>query len=118
MPRSLSLEVFVEKVNREDISTYFQNVISSEHAEEDSSSDLTAEWYTLAEDVIDKASGVFQRVTIVVSKINKLRREEESFSYIKEKLAEVPKGLEEIYKHIIENIIEFQNRPRATLMMQ
>lgn len=117
MPRSLSLEVFVEKLNREDISTYFQNVISSEHAE-DSSSDLTAEWHTLAEDVIHKASGVFQRVTIVVSKINKLRREEESFSYIKEKLAEVPKGLEEIYKHIIENVIEFQNRPRATLMMQ
>ena len=50
--------------------------------------------------------------------MNQLREDGESLSYIKKRLAEVPKGLEEIYEHIFTNIIEVHKRPKTLLMMQ
>ena len=118
IPRSVCLEICVENENRKDISTYVFNTLVPGGFNEDSKTELTDQWHALAKDVIDKASGVFQWAKLVAPLINQLRQEGESFSYIKERLSEVPKGLEEIYEHILTNLIEAQNRPRTLLMMQ
>ena len=73
---SRSLEVWVKNKNRRDISTYVQGKLSSESVEEN----LTN---VLAENVVDKASGVFQWARLVVPMMIKLSREGESLSYIK-----------------------------------
>ena len=91
--RSRSLEVCVEDENRRDISTYVRNKLSSESVEKGSRSDPTYDLRALAEDVIIKASGVFQWVKLVVPMMIKLSWEGESLSYIKERLAEVPEDL-------------------------
>lgn len=116
--RSQCLEICVEKENRKDISTYVLDTLIAGSLCEYSKTEFADEWNVLAKDIVDKASGVFQWVKLVVTLMNQLREEGESLSYIKERLAEVPNGLEEIYKHILINIIEAQNRPRTLLMMQ
>ena len=118
IPRSVCLEICVENENRRDISTYVINTLIPGSFDENSNLELTDQWHALAKDVIDKASGVFQWAKLVVPLINQLRHEGESISYIKERLAEVPNGLEEIYEHVLTNLIEAQNRPRTLLMMQ
>jgi ankyrin repeat protein/energy-coupling factor transporter ATP-binding protein EcfA2 len=118
IPKSPSLEIHVEDENKEDISTYVFGMLIPEGAETDARTNLKNEWRSLAEDVIDKSSGVFQWAKLVVPLITKLRLEGESLSYIKQRLAEVPKSLEEVYAHILENIIDARNRPRTLLMMQ
>jgi ankyrin repeat domain-containing protein 50 len=116
--RSPSLDICVEDENRDDISNYVQSVLRSEGLEEEFSTDLTNEWYALAKEVIDKASGIFQWARLVVPIITQLLREGESLSFIKQRLAEVPEALGEVYRHIIERVIGVKNRPRTLFMMQ
>lgn len=117
--RSRCLEICVENENGKDISAYVLNtLIPGSSKEDDSKPDITDQWHALVNGVVDKAAGIFQWAKLVVPLINQLEQEGETLSYIQKRLAEVPKGLEEIYEHILTNVIEAQNRPRTLFMMQ
>ena len=116
--RNLCLEICVESENGKDISIYVLNTLIPGDFLEDSTKNRINQWHALAQDIIDKAVGIFQWVKLVVPLMNQLREDGESLSYIKKRLAEVPKGLKEIYELILTSIIEVHKRPRTLLMMQ
>lgn len=114
--RTTSLEICVEENNLEDIITYVRSEISSKLQIEDASeADL---WQDLEDDIVNKASGVFQWVRLVVPLIIKYNREGESLTYICQKIMKVPKGLGDVYEHILKNVIEGRQWARTLHLMQ
>src|SRR5205823_6835867 len=75
-------------------------------------------WRLLEGDLIGKASGVFQWARLVVPLVVRYALDGESPAYISEQLKKVPKALNNVYEHILRNIIESGNWERTLHLMQ
>jgi ankyrin repeat protein len=111
------LEIWVEENNQEDISSFIRDELDFIVKREEASSDVNA-WSELKEDLLRKASGVFQWARLVVPLVTKYALDGESLPYIRRQLLEVPEGLGAVYEHILKNVIEPRNRKRALHLMQ
>ena len=110
-------EVWVEENNQEDISSFIRDELDFIVKREEASSDVNA-WGELKDDLLRKASGVFQWARLVVPLVTKYALDGESLPYIRRQLLEVPEGLGAVYEHILKNVIEPRNRKRALSLMQ
>ena len=111
------LEVWVEENNQEDISSFIRDELDFIVKREETSSAVNA-WSELKEDLLRRASGVFQWARLVVPLVTKYALDGESLPYIRRQLLEVPEGLGAVYEHILKNVIEPRNRKRALHLMQ
>jgi len=85
-------EVWVEENNQEDISSFIRDELDPIVKREETSSDVNA-WGELKDDLLRKASGVFQWARLVVPLVTKYALDGESLPYIRHQLLEVPAGL-------------------------
>jgi hypothetical protein len=111
------LEVRVEENNQEDISSFIRDELHFILRREEVSSEVNA-WSELKDDLLRKASGVFQWARLVVPLVIKYDSDGESLPYIRRQLLDVPEGLGAVYEHILKNVIEPRNRKRALHLMQ
>lgn len=114
--RVCSLEILVEKNNHDDILTYVHSEIQDK-VQMETPEEVTS-WSEVEDDVVNKASGVFQWVSLIVPLIIRYHGEGQSFAYIREKLNKVPRELGDVYEYVLTNIIEPQNLERTLLLMQ
>ncbi|KAI9838290.1 MAG: hypothetical protein M1819_005558 [Sarea resinae] len=72
----------------------------------------------LEKHIVDKASPVFQWASLVLPLVSQKANDGESFEDIMAMLAEVPKGLDEVYEHILTSVIKPQHRVKSLHLMQ
>lgn len=111
-----SLEILVEGNNQDDIRTYVQKEIQKKVQME--TPEKANSWQALEDSVVTKSLGVFQWVCLVVPLVIHYHAEGESLAYICEMLEKVPKELGDVYEHILNNVIELQNRGRTLHLIQ
>ncbi|KAH0536065.1 hypothetical protein FGG08_007031 [Glutinoglossum americanum] len=111
------LEILVEDNNHEDILSYVRKEVRSKAQIEEAAS-AAYPWRELESEIVNKASGVFQWVRLVVPLIIRYNLEGESLLYIRQKLAEVPRELGDVYEHILKNVVEARNWARTLHLMQ
>jgi ankyrin repeat protein len=104
-------EICVEHQNQQDISTYIQARLKIAFKEQRNTVEI------LEKEILNKASGIFQWVDLVVSKTLTLRRKGKSMKNIQNMLLEVPAALDELYRTIFETINE-DDRPQTLYLMQ
>ncbi|MCJ1240686.1 hypothetical protein MMC14_008690 [Varicellaria rhodocarpa] len=111
-----SLEICVEKHNQDDILSYvnakLQSIIESEPKSTESIG-----LHDLAKTIVNRASGVFQWVSLVTPMVIQYHSEGESLRIISERIKEVP-DLDDVYKHIFQNIIDVRNQPRSLHLLE
>lgn len=115
---NVSLKVYVEKENGGDIQTYVDQKFGSEIQSHGMAMSAQGEFKKLQMVVVERSQNTFQWASLVVPLIIKLRRDGQSLAYIMKELDKVPRGLHEVYEHILTKVIEFQYRPKTLLLMQ
>lgn len=115
---NVSLKVYVEKENGGDIQTYVERKFGSEIQSHGMAMSAQGEFKKLQTVIVKRSQNTFQWAGLVVPLIIKLRRDGQSLGYIMKELNNVPRGLHEVYEHILTNVIEFQYRPTTLLLMQ
>lgn len=112
------LEIYVEKENHEDISTFVHDQLYSRVRGWEG--DLTAidACRALEDSIVGKALGVFQWASLVVVMVAKWLNYGESSEDIHQMLAKVPEELGEVYEHILKKVIETRHHARTLHLMQ
>lgn len=94
-------KICLENENKDDISTWIQNQLStwppSEHLA------------TIRTDITNRASGVFMWARLIVDRLLDLERNGENWVRIKEEINNSPGELEDLYKELIENVEDKRN---------
>lgn len=110
---SIALEnaVSVEESNHEDIVTYVKEKLQSKLL--DDKDGLTL----IQREIIDKASGIFHWVVLVVPRVRRLIKDKNPFKLIWETLQKIPPGLNGLYMEILDSISD-DYRPRSLKLMQ
>ena len=104
----------MEQCNAADIETYINDTLALESM---GSSDYDA-WQKLKEDLVARASGVFQWARLVVPMAKRKIGDGESPDEVREWIQEVPTELSEIYRHILSKVIESDKRPASFALLQ
>lgn len=112
-----NLEVKVEDNNKKDISYYVRSKLRPNTRRGKNGSDSKS-FNDIEREIVDKASGVFQWVRLVVQLVLKDYNEGKSPDEIQERLKRVPRELGDVYEHILNNIIEPENREKTLQLMQ
>ncbi|KFY63222.1 hypothetical protein V496_04071 [Pseudogymnoascus sp. VKM F-4515 (FW-2607)] len=115
---NVSLKVYVEKENKRDINTYIERKFKSEIRSHGMEMSAQEEFERLEVAVMNQSRNIFQWACLVVPLVIKLRRDGQSLAHIMEALDKVPQGLDEVYRHILTEVIEVQYRPKTLLLMQ
>lgn len=115
---NVSLKDFVEKENSGDIQTYVERKFDSEIQSHGMAMSEQGEFKKLQTVVVERSQNTFQWASLVVPLIINLRRDGQSLAYIMKELNNVPRGLHEVYEHILTKVIQFQYRPTTLLLMQ
>jgi hypothetical protein len=104
-----SLTICVEEENYMDIVKVVENALDAEFPHEQAQD--------LAVTIVNRASGIFQWVVLVVDKLLKLYRKGENMKKIKAELLEIPPELEHFYQEILEGVPE-KDLPQSLQLMQ
>ncbi|KAL5348546.1 hypothetical protein ACLOAV_005962 [Pseudogymnoascus australis] len=115
---NVSLKVYVEKENTRDINTYIERRFRSEIRSHGMAMSAQDEFERLKVAVMNRSQNIFQWACLVVPLVIKLRRDGQSLAHIMEALDKVPQGLDEVYRHILTEVIDVQYRPKTLLLMQ
>lgn len=115
---NISLKVYVETENTRDINTYIKRKFKSEIRSHGMEMSAQEEFERLQVAVMNRSQNIFQWACLVVPLVIKLRRDGQSLAHIMETLDKVPQGLDEVYRHILTEVIEVQYRPKTLLLMQ
>jgi hypothetical protein len=102
-------EICVGHENQQDILTYIQARLKIAFKEQGNK--------TLEKEILNKASGIFQWVGIVISKTFTLHKNGKSMKNIQNTLLEVLTALNELYRTILETIAD-EDRPQTLHLMQ
>ena len=103
--------ICVEDKNELDILTFIQTELSPAFENQRERAEV------LEKEIMDKASGIFQWVDLVVSRILSLHKRGRSMKNIRNTLLRIPKELNELYRTILETIAD-EDRPQALHLMQ
>jgi len=112
-----NLEVRVEDNNYKDISSYVQFKLRA-NTREGKNESYSKSFNEIEHEIVSNASGVFQWARLVVQLALKNYDEGKSPSEIQEMLKKVPRELGAVYEHILNNIIEPENRKNTLHLMQ
>ena len=104
-----ALKICVEDENRQDIATYVQQKLMKHPFSN------PGEAPKLKQEIIEKASGVFQWVVLIIAIIIKSDNDGASVKQLRKKLQEIPGDLSDLYNHILSKI---EDRKRAVQLMQ
>jgi ankyrin repeat protein len=107
-------EVWLEKENYEDISKYIHDKLKGDLFSTKPENRDFSEWENT---IITKAQGVFQWAALVVGMVVRYHAEGKR-SKIRKMLKNVPKGLSEVYKHILENLIEMEDGSQTLRLLR
>ncbi|PQE30879.1 ankyrin repeat-containing protein [Rutstroemia sp. NJR-2017a WRK4] len=108
-------EIWVEKENHEDISTYIRDELEKRLSPAEAESRYLIEWQ---DSIIEGAQGVFQWATLVAGMVGRYLNNGKSAEEIKQILAKVPKQLGDVYKHILEQVIEKEEYQQTLRLMR
>ncbi|KAN0101984.1 Ankyrin repeat-containing domain protein [Hyaloscypha variabilis] len=112
-----SLNICVDDENHHDIVKYIKDRLS--RLSGPGTAILSVhERKTLAQTIVRRASGVFLWTVLIIRRITKYIEDGCPFSFINQKLWEVPEGLSEVYENIIKTVILPEYRPKTYLLMQ
>ncbi|KAF7511557.1 hypothetical protein GJ744_004145 [Endocarpon pusillum] len=111
------IEVCVEKHNSNDIATFVKDHLHLNTLLTNDSPDRQA-WHDLEVDLLQRATGVFQWAHLVVPMVNKYIADGDSPEDIRNWLQRVPEELGEVYKHVLQNVIELKHRNQSFLLFQ
>ena len=102
--------IYVEKENHQNIRTYvgaqFERGISK-----------SSEAQKLREEIVERASGVFQWVFLVIPKVLKLHQQGRNMNAIRKSIRQIPSELSNLYRSLLEDIPN-DERPQSLLLMQ
>ena len=105
---SHELNICVEDENYEDIGTHVRTSLRGKFPDKRNALDLEQK-------IVNKASGVFQWVILVIRIILKLNDDGANLRKIHQKIEELPDKLEDLYKDVLSKI---EDRARAVQLMQ
>ncbi|CAG8942806.1 unnamed protein product [Penicillium salamii] len=108
-------EIYVEDHNHDDISRYIRDLLAGIDIG-DSTNDHLLD--TLVEQMIHQANDLFQWARLVIPLVKRQAHEGESLQSIRRWLQQVPNGLENLYKYVLEHVIEDRNRAQSCLFFQ
>jgi ankyrin repeat protein len=112
-----SLQVCVDDENHHDIVKYVKDRLSRLSGPATATLSVH-ERKTLAQTIVRRASGVFLWTVLIIPRITGYIEDGCPFSFINQKLWEVPEGLSEVYENIIKTVIRPEYRPKTYLLMQ
>ncbi|KIW77089.1 hypothetical protein Z517_09535 [Fonsecaea pedrosoi CBS 271.37] len=115
--KTLGAEIRVDQLNENDIISFTQDHLKIEDLT-GAQPDERPTWESLVEELTQRAAGVFQWVSLVVPMAAKYILDGKSPSEIRRQLRKVPKELSEVYKYILEHVIDRDNRPRTLLLLR
>ncbi|KAK8905612.1 hypothetical protein QC760_005536 [Botrytis cinerea] len=113
--KSQRWEIWVEKENHEDISTYIRDELKKRLSPTEDESRYLMEWHDI---MLKGAQGVFQWAALVVSIVGRYLKNGKSAEEIRQMLAKVPKQLGDVYKHILEQVIEKEDYQQTLRLMR
>jgi ankyrin repeat protein len=108
-------EIWVEKENHEDISTYIRDELEKRLSPVEAKSPDLMEWQDI---IIKGAQRVFQWAALVVGMVVRDHNNGKSVEEIRQMLAKVPKQLGDVYKHILEQVIEKEEYQQTLRLMR
>ncbi|KAM0148092.1 hypothetical protein ACHAPG_010208 [Botrytis cinerea] len=113
--KSQRWEIWVEKENHEDISTYILNELNKKLSPTEAESQYLVEWQ---DTIIKGAQGVFQWAALVVRMVVQHYDNGISPREIRQMLTRVPKQLGDVYKHILKQVIEKEDYQQTLRLMR
>ncbi|ATZ48862.1 hypothetical protein BCIN_04g00800 [Botrytis cinerea B05.10] len=113
--KSQRWEIWVEKENHEDISTYIRDELKKRLFPTEAESQYLVEWQ---DTIIKGAQGVFQWAALVLRMVVQYYDNGMSPREIRQMLARVPKQLGDVYKHILEQVIEKEDYQQTLRLMR
>ena len=105
---SHELKICVENENYQDIRTHVRTNLKDQFPDEGDALDLER-------NIVEKASGVFQWVVLVVRIVLKLNEDGANLRKIRQKIEGLPDKLEDLYKDVLSKI---EDRARAVQLLQ
>ena len=105
---SHELKICVENENYQDIRTHVRTSLRDPYLDEGDALELER-------NIVEKASGVFQWVILVIRIILKLNEDGANLKRIRQKIEELPDKLEDLYKDALSKI---EDRARAVQLLQ
>lgn len=112
-----SLQVCVDDENSHDIQKYVKDRFSR-LSEQDTATLSVNQKIKLAETIVARAKGVFMWACVIIPRITRYMREGCPYSFINQKIMEVPELLSQVYENIIKTVIPPEYRPKTYLLMQ
>lgn len=110
------LEILVEKENKEDITTHIRTVLEAKYLKVARGPDITL-IKEIGVDILDRSSRVFQWVSLILKIIDNMNIKREPWRLIQKKIREVPKGLTDLYTHILSSMDE-EDRPKTSVLLR
>ena len=110
-----AIQVTVEDHNSEDLAMYIEENLHLSMAN-DSSDQGT--WEDIANQLIQRANGIFQWARLMLPLVTMRVQEGESIGHIHSWLSQVPAGLEDTYTYIFNHVIEAKNKGTSFLLFQ
>jgi ankyrin repeat domain-containing protein 50 len=105
-------EIVLEENNQKDIEEYASAELKKKMGNRGSSLDA------LRADIVSKASGVFMWVALVVPLVARQYNNGKSLETIRQTLNKVPSQLEEVYKHILTKVVDWDDRRQTLHLLQ
>jgi ankyrin repeat protein len=110
--------VSVEHNNGADISSYVQAMLQSKIRSPNPNPD-TNTWYQVQQDLINRASGIFQWAHLAVRMVlDSFYEDGASWSEIFQMLGQIPEELGHVYEYILGNIIKPHHRKKTLHLVQ
>jgi nucleoside-triphosphatase THEP1 len=91
------LTISVEEQNREDIERYVHDRLQMNEKK-------SHEWQRLGESIVERSSGIFQWVNLVVSSVLQRDEEGETMEGLRQRVMDVPSELGNLYKDLLESV--------------
>ncbi|KAE9362858.1 hypothetical protein N431DRAFT_475689 [Stipitochalara longipes BDJ] len=111
------LHVDIGTNNKQDIERFVHDEITSKAPAAEFEADRR-EWTNMERSIVRKAAGLFQWARLVTGFAVEQHREGMPWREIRYAIANVPKGLDDVYRHIFEEIIKKVYQERTLLLIQ
>lgn len=110
------LEICAEKENENDITAYIRTVFEAKYLKVARGTDITI-IEAIRVDILKRSSNVFQWVALIFKIIGNMYAKRETWKFIRKKIFEVPKGLTDLFTHLL-SIMDEENRPKTSSLLR
>ena len=110
------LEICTEEENKDDIAVHIKTVFDAKYVKYARYTDIVI-IEEIRIDILKRSSNVFQWVFLILKIIDDMYCKREPWKLIRQKTREVPKGLTDIYTHILSSIDE-EDRPKSSILLR